>query len=229
MPESAGGLLHPPNFPEQSMRYLAVVTLITAAAAGCAQDGPAGPNSDAAFGGPSAHLASHETGEMTAADRAALAQVRRATARFHDVDKAIAAGYTVWSPDPSAAGATCPTSAEGRMGYHLVNVGLRGGAGNPAGGDAEVVLEQPEMLLYEKRADGKLHLVGVEYLVFKAAWEREHGAGAAAPEILGRPLPFSTHAFVPGGPSIAHYELHVWAWEPNPHGMFYPWNPNVTC
>ena len=158
-----------------------------------------------------------------------LAQVRRATAPFHDLQVAMVAGYTVWSPSPFVAGATCPTSAEGKMGYHLVNVSLRGSAANPAAGDATIDPEHPEMLLYEKRADGQLHLVGVEYLVFKAAWEREHGVGAPPPEIFGQPLLASLHTF-PGNPGpIAHYELHVWIWTSNPIGMFYPWNPTVTC
>ena len=27
----------------------------------------------------------------------------------------------------------------------------------------------------------------------------------------------------------AFYELHVWAWKNNPSGMFYEWNPHVSC
>jgi hypothetical protein len=160
---------------------------------------------------------------------AELARVRQATARFHDIDAAYAEGYTVWSPDPFAPNATCPTSPEGNMGYHLVNVALRGGATNPSAGDAQIDALQPEMLLYERRADGKMHLVGVEYLVFTAAWERVNGAGAAPPEVFGEPLPASLHTF-PGNPNpIPHYELHVWIWTANPLGMFYPWNPMVGC
>src|SRR3990170_7352538 len=51
-----------------------------------------------------------------------LAEIRRGTAKFHDFEKAIEAGYTAWSPNPLVVGSTCPTSAEGNMGYHLVNV-----------------------------------------------------------------------------------------------------------
>jgi len=160
---------------------------------------------------------------------AELARVRQATARFHNIDAAYAAGYTVWSPDPFAASATCSTSPEGNMGYHLVNVALRGGAANPSAGDAQVDPLQPEMLLYERRADGQMHLVGVEYLVFTAAWERVNGAGAPPPAVFGEPFPASLHTF-PGNPNpIPHYELHVWIWTPNPLGMFYPWNPTVRC
>jgi hypothetical protein len=174
-------------------------------------------------------LASRGRGDLGPEVLADLAQVRKATARFHDLDAAFAAGYTVWSPDPFAPNATCPSSPEGNMGYHLVNVGLRGGAANPAAGDAVIDPLQPEMLLYERRPDGALHLVGVEYLVFTAAWERVHGAGAAPPQVFGTPLPASLHTF-PGNPNpIPHYELHVWIWGANPLGMFHPWSPTVGC
>lgn len=150
-------------------------------------------------------------------------------AAFTDVAKANAAGYTTWSPDPAAAGATCASAPEGKMGYHLVNVPLRGAASSPATGDAVIDPRKPEMLLYEKKSDGTMSLVGVEWIVFKAAWEREHGAGAAAPTVLGQPLLLSEHTFVAGGPPIQHYELHVWLFKDNPRGMFDPWHPNVTC
>jgi hypothetical protein len=165
--------------------------------------------------------------EKSAEVQSGLATIRKITAKYHDLDSATAAGYTVWSPDPAVA--TCPSSSEGNMGYHRLNVSLRGSAANPAAADATIDLEHPEMLLYEKMANGKLRLVGVEYLVFKAAWEAAHGAGAAPPEILGQPLLASSHTFPGGTGSIAHYELHVWVWSPNPLGMFYPWNPNITC
>ena len=117
--------------------------------------------------------------EQSAEVQSGLAEIRRVTAQFHDIDNAIAAGYTVWSPDPATA--SCPTSAEGNMGYHRVNLPLRGSAANPAAANAEIDLLRPEMLLYEKMANGKLRLVGVEYLVFTAAWEAAEGAGAPPP------------------------------------------------
>jgi hypothetical protein len=27
----------------------------------------------------------------------------------------------------------------------------------------------------------------------------------------------------------AHYEIHVWAWQDNPNGMFVDWKPKVSC
>lgn len=155
--------------------------------------------------------------------------LRESFASYADVSKAQAAGYTVWSPDPSAAGATCASAPEGKMGYHLVNVPLRGPAATPETGDITLDPTKPEMLLYEKRADGTMGLVGVEWIVFKAAWDKAKGAGAAAPTVLGVPLLSSEHTFVTGGPLIPHYELHAWIWKANPRGTFDPWNPNVTC
>jgi hypothetical protein len=205
---------------------LAVLTLLGFAA--CAEQAPTVVTTDA--NAHASHAApSRDLGDLGPEVLADLAQVRQVTARFHDLDAAFAAGYTVWSPDPFALNATCPSSAEGNMGYHRVNVSLRGGAADPAAGDATIDPLRPEMLLYEKRPDGNVHLVGVEYLVFTAAWERENGAGAAPPEVFGKPLLPSTHTF-PGNPNpIPHYELHVWIWTSNPLGMFYPWNPTVSC
>lgn len=211
-------------------KSLTTLTMLVATACADEAPNPAAPDAmDEARIHTSHALASRGRGELGSGVLGELAEVRRVTARFHDIDAAFAAGYTVWSPDPFAANGTCPSNAEGNMGYHLVNVGLRGGAANPAAGDAVVDPLRPEMLLYEKRPDGTMHLVGVEYLVFAAAWERVNGAGAAPPEAFGEPLPASLHTF-PGNPNpIPHYELHVWLWSSNPLGMFYPWNPTVSC
>ncbi|HUQ45045.1 MAG TPA: hypothetical protein VM033_00255 [Gemmatimonadaceae bacterium] len=160
---------------------------------------------------------------------AGIARIRQLSDPYHELTVATSAGYSVWSPDPAAAGATCPSSAEGKMGYHRVNVALRGGAADPAAGDAVIDVDKPEMLLYEKSAAGAMQLVGVEYIVFKAAWERANGAGAPAPVILGQPLLLSSHVFPGNASPIDHYELHLWVWKDNPLGMFYPYHPNITC
>lgn len=208
--------------------HAALVGLVLAI--GCVDRAPSATSPELAdHAAHAALLRSLGRGDLGPEVLSALADVRRVTATFHDLDAAMAAGYTVWSPNPFAPNATCPSSAEGNMGYHLVNVPLRGGAADPSAGDAIIDPLHPEMLLYEKRADGAIHLVGVEYLVFKAAWEREHGVGASAPAVFGQPLLPSIHTF-PGNPNpIAHYELHVWIWSDNPLGMFYPWNPTVSC
>ncbi|MFN2603718.1 MAG: hypothetical protein ABR582_13315 [Gemmatimonadaceae bacterium] len=167
--------------------------------------------------------------DKVADSEAGINALRESYASYADLSKAQAAGYTVWSPDPFAAGATCPSDPAGKMGYHLVNVPLRGAASTPETGDIVLDPTKPEMLLYEKRSDGTMNLVGVEWIVFKAAWEKAKGVGAAPPTVLGQPLLASEHTFVSGGPLIPHYELHAWIWKDNPRGTFGPWNPNVTC
>jgi hypothetical protein len=205
------------------LKIVPALALVTAAA--CASDSPTVAEHEAM----SHPTTSRGVGSLGPQILSELAEVRQVTGAFHDLDAAMAAGYTAWSPNPFAPNATCPSSSEGNMGYHLVNVSLRGGAANPAAGDAVIDPLEPEMLLYEKRPDGQVHLVGVEYIVFKAAWEREHGAGAAPPQVFGQPLLVSSHTF-PGNPDpIPHYELHVWIFTNNPLGMFYPWNPTVSC
>ena len=202
---------------------LPLLTLLAFAACSGGQD--TGPMNHVMDASTLRGIAAQNTPEVNSG----LAAIRRVTAGFQDLDKATAAGYTAWSPNPFAAGSTCPSSSEGKMGYHLVNVPLRGSAANPGAGDATIDLLQPEMLLYEKQANGKMKLTGVEYIVFKAAWEAAQGAGAPPPEILGMPLLASSHTFPGGSGNIDHYELHVWVWSPNPLGMFYPWNPAISC
>ena len=168
-----------------------------------------------------------DSDEISAVDRD-LDTVRAMTT-YNTVAAANAAGYTTWSPDPNVQGSACATDPAGKMGYHLVNVPLRGSAADPANGDAVIDQNRPEMLLYEKRADGTVRLAGVEYIVFRDAWERVNGANAPPPQVFGQPLLFSSHSFVTNGPSIPHYELHVWLHSTNPNGMFAPWNPAITC
>lgn len=79
---------------------------------------------------------------------AQLAEVRAATVQYHDVDVAIAAGYT---PDPMCVG-----DEDQAMGHHFVNFDLVF--------DGVVDATQPEVLLYAPAPNGDYRLVGVEYL-----------------------------------------------------------------
>lgn len=79
---------------------------------------------------------------------AQLGEVRAATARYHDVDAAVAAGY--------APTEHCVATPAGAMGRHYVNMDLvLDGQLDPA---------RPEVLLYAPQPDGSPRLVGVEYL-----------------------------------------------------------------
>jgi hypothetical protein len=134
--------------------------------------------------------------------------VRAATAQFRDVEAAKAAGYGLFHGCTSGP-------QEGAMGIHFANGQLAG--------DGVLDAATPEALLYEQK-NGKLQLVGVEYLVNAEAWK----AGHEAPPVLmgqlfnyvGAPNRYGLEAF---------YELHVWAWKSNPAGTFADWNPRVSC
>jgi len=137
--------------------------------------------------------------ELSAADLQAVAQVRRATAKFHDIEAAKAAGYDVQFP------AGCASSAEGGQGFHWINNGLV---------DGEINLLEPELVMYEPQPGGTMRLVGVDYVV-------PYVEGSTAPKLLGRDF---AHL-----PDLGVWAIHIWAWAPNENGMFAPWNPAVSC
>ena len=90
-------------------------------------------------------------------------------------------------------------------------------------GDGTLNPLTPEALVYEPLPNGKLRLVAVEYVVIKDAWQ-----GAEPPSLFGQEFslePAPNEFNVPAD----FYELHVWLWQPNPSGMFYEWNPRVSC
>lgn len=151
----------------------------------------------------SGHLASHD------ASTSPLAQeVRRATEGYQDVAAATAAGYALFLG--------CVTSPQGSaMGIHYVNSTLVG--------DGKLDAARPEALMYEPRS-GKLELVGVEYIVIAAAWD---AANKTPPTLMGQLFHYNASPNRYGIP--AFYALHVWAWRPNPHGVFADWNPRVSC
>lgn len=133
--------------------------------------------------------------------------VREATAQYNDVRTAQAAGYGVFHGCVSG-------QQEGAMGVHFANPSLVDGA---------VDLQHPEALLYEPKGDS-MELLGVEYVVIAEAWNADH---AAPPVLMGQLFNFVGAPNRYGLP--AFYELHVWAWERNPSGVFADWNPRVSC
>ncbi len=132
-----------------------------------------------------------------------LAAARKATARYHDVSRAIADGYV---PAQHCVG----VPGVGGMGYHYVNPSLA----------RDLALDplRPELLLYAPTANG-LKLVGVEYFVA--------AVGQSSPVLFNRPLDGPMAGHEPGMPT--HYDLHVWLWQANPNGIFAALNPNVSC
>jgi hypothetical protein len=137
-----------------------------------------------------------------------IASIRAATARFHDVRVAEAAGYVPVSP--------CVAHPElGAMGTHYGRPDLMG--------DADFITTEPELLLYLPMEGGGMKLVGVEYWITEAAWTAAGRTGT--PALAGQPFDHSHEEH--GMP--ARYTLHVWTWAPNPAGMFAPFNPRLAC
>lgn len=134
--------------------------------------------------------------------------VRQATAQFKDVEAAKAAGYGLFHGCASGP-------QEGAMGIHFANGALAG--------DGQLDVQHPEALLYEPK-DGKMQLLGVEYLVLAKDWQANN---TTPPVLMGQLFNYVGEPNRYGLP--AFYELHVWAWKNNPAGMFADWNPRVSC
>ena len=133
--------------------------------------------------------------------REKLARLRTRLAPFHRFQAAVDAG---WSAEITG----CKADANlGGMGYHYGNQKLI---------DGTVSFRDPELLLYEPQADGKLRLVAVEYIVPFDQWK-----GDKPPRLLG--LEFKRNE------TFQLWGLHVWLWRYNPSGRFADWNPHVHC
>lgn len=142
--------------------------------------------------------------------QASVADVRAATAKYHDVEVAKADGYGLLK---DAAGIACIDSAAGTMGVHYVKGALLDGVIDPL---------RPEALVYEPLPNGGLKLVAVEYVMFQSAW-----SGSGVPSVLGlsmRPVPAPNRYGIP-----AFFQRHAWIWSNNPLGQFEEWSSKVSC
>lgn len=180
----------------------AVVVLIpTVASAGDDAAGPAAAAHD---------MAAHHAGLQDE-----LAQVRRVTARFHDLDAALEAGYELgWvngSGNRIIAGCVAHPTA-GAMGYHYFKKELMD--------DLAVDVLNPEVLVYASKPNGHRKLVAVEWV---ARGPNSNPPGVSEPPTV---LGMQMHILVP---AVGFYIMHAWVWKPNPAGMFEDWNPEVTC
>ncbi|TVR32508.1 MAG: hypothetical protein EA390_05060, partial [Balneolaceae bacterium] len=132
---------------------------------------------------------------------AQLAEVRRLTAPYHDHATAVADGWFA-RLSPCVEHPTL-----GGMGYHYGNPQyLMNGILDPL---------KPEALLYEPQKNGRLRLVGVEYIT------EPGNPDIDAPTLFGEEFHWN--------PVQEFWALHVWIWRNNPSGMFADWNPNVSC
>ena len=137
--------------------------------------------------------------------RAALDQVRDATEAYHQVSAAQAAGYSL----VPGLDYCFDNPGVGGMGYHYINVALLDNSIDPL---------KPEAMVYAPLSNGKLALGAVEYIVPAAGWDAVH---STPPTLFG-------HVFALEE-ALGVYELHAWIWKNNPLGVFFEWNPKVTC
>lgn len=138
---------------------------------------------------------------LTSADYAStLAELRRATARYHDFDAAVADGFVLLHecevrPGEAPAGAVYVQPER-------LTIGI-----DPS---------RPQGLLYEEDSSGRMELLGAELAIPFALW-----SGSEPPEFLGA-------QFQPED-EFGVWGLHIWLWRHNPDGMFAEGNPRVTC
>ena len=156
---------------------------------------------------PFSHSASmtHAHGVLTANDSRMeagdLDRLRELTAGFQDINVARNAGYNVQITG-------CMSDPQlGGMGAHF---------GNPNFIDAQVEKFHPEVLLYEPQQDGSMRFVALEYIVPVDQWTLPH-----PPRLFGQDF----HVI----PEFGVWALHAWIAKDNPSGIFFDWNPNVSC
>ena len=145
-----------------------------------------------------------------------LAAVRVATARFHSVDAAMAAGYELGyrKNDNTRIITGCVTHPSlGAMGYHYFNKELVD--------DLAVDPMEPEALVYAPGPNGEFQLAAVEWVVPGPIWTDPPGA-TSPPSVFGMPMRILV-------PAVGFYTHHAWIWKHNPSGMMADWNPEVVC
>jgi hypothetical protein len=168
------------------------------------------------------------------AEEVDLDELRLKLDKYKDVNVALAEGYI--TPDNhcvSAAGEGLPPEL-GAMGIHYIHPELLQITGTDPrvdGTGTHTDWSRPAILIYEPQANGSLELVGLENLVFEAAWTA--AGNTDAPVLNGRSWDHmaddpttdgdEAHGFTP------HLDQHVWLWRDNPAGVLMPFNPAVTC
>jgi hypothetical protein len=177
-----------------SILHLALLGSLAASAPLLAADGTAADDAEPAH---SRHV--HSPAKL-------VQIVRDATRQFIDVNAAT-------DYEPMFGCVSGPD--HGAMGVHYVNGALVG--------DGEIDEYRPEALIYEP-SEGRLRLVGVEYIVDAATWMKHH---KSPPVLEGQAFQLVSSPNRYGLPTF--FELHVWAWRGNPNGSFVDWNTRVSC
>jgi hypothetical protein len=177
-----------------SLRHSLTIVAAAALFAACSNDAPLAPTREAMIPAQLGAVASRETAGV-------IGTLRGATARYHDLDAAIADGFVFLHECENRPG-------EGPVGIVYVHLGrLMDGVIDP---------ELPDALIYEPGRDDRPKLVGVEFAIPYPLWTAQ-----APPEFLG--------ATFQSEDEFGVFGLHVWVWRNNPDGLFAESNPNVSC
>ena len=159
-----------------------------------------------------------------------LAQVRAATAAYHDINAALADGFEPIQPH------TCVDTPDGTHGFGYFN---RARFVSP-----EVDPLEPEILNYIPTGDGALRLVNVVYtnrVMFRDTRPPETpgyrpGIFPWQQPVIPTYLEEVSGSFTLFGQQPVRefsgrwlYLLSAWVWSPNPNGMFADVNPRLNC
>lgn len=160
---------------------------------GCANDGPVTPDRPSLLPEPNASASAINI-------ERAVDVLRRATARYHNQNIALADGFVLLHPCEVRPG-------EGAVGAVYVNLSRL---------DGRVDLDRPEALIYEESGNGPAKLVGAEFAIPYALWTKNE-----PPVFLGQ-------TFQPED-EFGVFALHAWIWRSNPNGIFAEAHPGITC
>lgn len=184
------------------LRFLFPAVVVSSA---CGADAPTAPAPDIHDHGPNLYLADVNMD---------LAAIREATAQFHSLEKAEAAGYAKAAGAPDCIGTGDPDV--GDMGFHWDHVEDPA----PPNLDVDVDIAHPEALVYMPGPNGSLRLVAVEYLI---------PCTVVGGTCDGPPPTLMGQEFTSFAPAFPLWGLHAWVWKENPTGMFANFNPKLTC
>ena len=163
----------------RALRSLLAAAATAALVAACREDGPAAPDPR----------------------DEAVATLRQATDRYHDLSAAVADGFVFLHGCENRPG-------EGPVGMVYVHPArLTDGRIDPA---------TPDALIYEPGGDGRATLVGVELAIPYTQWAQQ-----GRPQFLG--------ATFQAEDEFGVFGLHAWVWRDNPKGVFAESNPRVSC
>jgi hypothetical protein len=116
------------------------------------------------------HPITAQSQQLTTAQSELLKVVRQNTEKYKDVTAAEADGYALLFGCVSG-----PDS--GAMGMHFVNLDL------VASGVIDAT--RPQIVIYEPTPEGRLRLIGADFLVIASDWDKGH-PGQGAPQLMGQ-------------------------------------------